>query len=107
MAKSGSRYSTAPPDAQAVPAPFEMLLATGIPRKRSVTVAGHRTSVSLEQAFWDQLAAAAAERELSLNALIAEIDTRRARAQGEVGLSGALRLYVLARLQNQAVSSSS
>ena len=59
-------------------------------RKRSVTIAGHRTSVSLEDAFWDELARDARRRGLSVNALIAEIDDAR-----ETNLSSAIRLYVL------------
>lgn len=58
--------------------------------KRSVLVAGHRTSVSLEAPFWAALAALAAARGRSTNALIAEID--RARAGN---LSSALRIAVL------------
>lgn len=63
-------------------------------RKHSVTIAGHRTSLSLEAAFWAELRAAAAERGLSLNALIAEIDAARTG-----NLSGAVRVWVLQRLQ--------
>ncbi len=58
--------------------------------KRSVVVAGHRTSVSLENAFWGALREAAAERHLSANDLVTEIDRDRSG-----GLSGALRLYAL------------
>jgi predicted DNA-binding ribbon-helix-helix protein len=54
-------------------------------------VAGHRTSVSLENAFWDGLRDAAAERRISVNDLVTEIDRNRSGS-----LSGALRLYVLA-----------
>jgi predicted DNA-binding ribbon-helix-helix protein len=61
--------------------------------KRSVTIRGHRTSFSLEQPFYDDLIAIAAERSLSLAALIAEIDESRTR---DANLSSALRLYVLA-----------
>ena len=46
-------------------------------RKRSVMIAGHRTSVSLEDAFWSELSAIAQSRGLSLNALVAEIDGAR------------------------------
>ncbi len=46
-------------------------------RKRSVRIAGHRTSLSLEAAFWVQLKAIADARGLSLNKLVAEIDTAR------------------------------
>lgn len=63
-------------------------------RKRSVTLAGHATSVTLEDAFWEALAGIAAERGLSLNALIAEIDDRR-----EGNLSSACRVYVLQQLR--------
>jgi len=61
--------------------------------KRSVTIRGHRTSFSLEQPFYDDLVAIAAERSLSLAALVAEIDETRTR---DANLSSALRLYVLA-----------
>ena len=60
--------------------------------KRSVVVAGHRTSVSLEDAFWTALAAIAAREAKSINALIGEIDGGRAG-----NLSSAIRVYVLAR----------
>lgn len=58
--------------------------------KRSVIVAGHRTSVSLETAFWDELVRLAKARGVSLNTLIAEIDATRTG-----NLSSALRLFVL------------
>ncbi|MDX8453943.1 ribbon-helix-helix domain-containing protein [Mesorhizobium sp. VK9D] len=61
--------------------------------KRSVTIRGHRTSFSLEQPFYDDLVTIAAERSLSLAALVAEIDETRTR---DANLSSALRLYVLA-----------
>ncbi len=60
--------------------------------KRSVVVAGHRTSVSLEDAFWTALAAIAARDGKSINGLIGEIDGGRAG-----NLSSAIRVYVLAR----------
>jgi predicted DNA-binding ribbon-helix-helix protein len=62
---------------------------TGL-KKRSVTVAGHRTSISLEGPFWDALAEIARARRLSLNALVSEIDESR-----EGNLSGAIRVFVL------------
>lgn len=61
--------------------------------KRSVTIRGHRTSFSLEQPFYDDLIAIAAERSISLAALVAEIDETRTR---DANLSSALRLHVLA-----------
>lgn len=60
--------------------------------KRSVVVAGHRTSVSVEDAFWTTLAAMARRDGVSVNALIGTID------QGRAGnLSSAIRVYVLKR----------
>lgn len=61
-------------------------------QKRSVTIHGHRTSYSLEKPFYDDLAAIAAERGVTLAALVAEIDATRPR---EANLSSALRLHVL------------
>ena len=66
--------------------------------KRSVTIARHRTSVSLEEAFWTALAELAAEDGKSVSALIAEIDEGRgAEARERASLSSAIRLYVLKR----------
>lgn len=59
--------------------------------KRSLTISGHRTSVSLEDAFWRRLKALAAARALSLSALVAEIDASR----GDANLSSAVRVFVL------------
>ena len=59
--------------------------------KRSLVIAGHRTSVSLEDAFWRRLRAIAAERGLSLNGLAAMIDASR----GDANLSSAIRVFVL------------
>jgi predicted DNA-binding ribbon-helix-helix protein len=60
--------------------------------KRSVLIAGHRTSISLEEPFWRALREIAARRGVSLNALVAGIDAAR---QGN--LSSALRVFVLER----------
>ena len=61
-------------------------------RKRSVTIRGHRTSFSLEQPFYDELLAIAAERDMALATLVAEIDAARRR---DANLSSALRIHVL------------
>jgi predicted DNA-binding ribbon-helix-helix protein len=61
--------------------------------KRSLTIAGHRTSVSLEDAFWRRLKALAEKRAQSLGALVAEIDA----ARGDANLSSAIRVFVLER----------
>lgn len=63
-------------------------------RKRSVTLAGHQTSLSLEEDFWRALKAAAREEGLSVNALIARIDRGR-----DGNLSSAVRVYLLRRAQ--------
>jgi predicted DNA-binding ribbon-helix-helix protein len=65
------------------------------PVKRSVTIAGHQTSISLEPLFWQALEAAAAERALPLNALIAEIDALRILAEEPPNLASALRTWLL------------
>jgi|HubBroStandDraft_6_1064221.scaffolds.fasta_scaffold2051834_2 predicted DNA-binding ribbon-helix-helix protein len=59
--------------------------------KRSVRIAGHATSVSLEPAFWEALDELAVRRRKSLNALLAAIDAKRSG-----NLSSAIRLFVLA-----------
>ena len=69
--------------------------------KRSVTIRGHRTSFSLEQAFLDELQAIAATRSLTLSALIAEIDETRPR---QANLSSALRLHVLEWVKTQGAA---
>jgi predicted DNA-binding ribbon-helix-helix protein len=69
----------------------------GILRKRSVTIAGHRTSLSLEAAFWDALKEIAATRGLSLNRLIEDIDRARQESNSPTppNLSSAVRVFVL------------
>ena len=66
------------------------------PVKRSVTIAGHQTSISLEPLFWQALETAAATRALPLNALIAEIDAVRILAADPPNLASALRSWLLA-----------
>ncbi len=65
---------------------------SGRPVKHSVTLKGHRTSVSLEAAFWDAFRDLARARGLSLNELAAEVDAGR---EGDVGLASAIRVFVL------------
>lgn len=69
-------------------------------RKRSVVIAGHATSVSIEPEFWEALREIAAARAVSVNQLIAEIDG------GRTGnLASAIRLFVLADLRARAAES--
>ncbi len=67
------------------------------PIKRSVTIAGHQTSISLEPIFWTALDAAAADMQLPLNALIAEIDAIRITAAAPPNLASALRTWLFAQ----------
>jgi predicted DNA-binding ribbon-helix-helix protein len=66
--------------------------------KHSVTVAGHRTSISLERGFWRRLRALARKKDLSVNELIRQLDEARAGS-----LSGALRSYVLEQTSKQTL----
>jgi predicted DNA-binding ribbon-helix-helix protein len=59
-------------------------------RKHSILVAGHETSVSLEDSFWDGLCSIARQKDLSINDLVSKIDSGR-----RGNLSSAIRLYVL------------
>lgn len=73
--------------------------------KRSLSIRGHRTSVSLEAPFWDALVAIAERENLSLAALVTRVDEERwrDRAVADVpNLSSALRLFVLRDLQARA-----
>jgi predicted DNA-binding ribbon-helix-helix protein len=63
-------------------------------RKRSVVIAGHRTSISLEEAFWAALRGVALRRGLSVNALVAAVDAAR-RPEQPGNLSSALRVFIL------------
>ncbi len=63
----------------------------GRPEKHSLTLRGHRTSVSLETAFWDAFREIAAREGKGLNQLATEIDAER----GDVGLASAIRVHIL------------
>ena len=73
-------------------------------RKRSVTIAGHRTSISLEPEFWAALEAAAASRGWSLARLIGEIDRAREQPREGGSLSSALRVFLLAEARQKQES---
>lgn len=70
------------------------LAKQAVSKKRSVVVSGHRTSVSLEPIFWDRLRTIAAQRRISVNELVTEIDQQRAGS-----LSSAIRVFVLQSVQ--------
>ena len=70
--------------------------------KRSLSIAGHRTSLALEPDFWAVLDAEAAHRGIAFAALIREIDEARAAANPEQPLSSACRVFALRAVQSQA-----
>lgn len=72
---------------------------SGTVKKRSVEIAGHRTSLSLEEAFWRALKRIAARDGVSINRLIERIDRERGG-----NLSSAVRIYILERLEAEAES---
>ena len=68
------------------------------PKKRSVTIAGHETSISLEPMFWKALERVAREEQLPVNALIARIDAERLDAPGGApNLTSAIRQWLFLR----------
>ena len=68
------------------------------PVKRSVEIAGHKTSISLEPLYWELLKQAARAEALPLNALVARIDAERIQAPVPPGLAGAVRIWLVAWL---------
>ncbi len=64
-------------------------------RKRSISIKGHRTSISLEPEFWTALEAIAAARRVSLPMLVAEVDRERLGKSPPPGLASALRVFIL------------
>jgi predicted DNA-binding ribbon-helix-helix protein len=73
------------------------------PIKRSFTIKGHRTSISVEREFWDALREAAASKQTTLAALVAAIDRER----GAAGLSSAVRVWLLDYFRSQSEGSRS
>jgi len=65
------------------------------PVKRSVEIAGHKTSISLEPLYWELLKQAARSEGLPINALVARIDAQRIEAERAPGLAGAIRLWLV------------
>jgi predicted DNA-binding ribbon-helix-helix protein len=67
------------------------------PQKRSVLIAGHQTSISLEPMFWRALEAAARARGCPINSLVAEIDAERLDAARTPNLTSAIRQWLFAQ----------
>lgn len=74
------------------------LMKNDRPAKRSLTLSGHRTSVSLEAAFWEEFRRLAAARGQSVNALAAELDAVRS---PPASLASAIRLFVLREMKSE------
>jgi predicted DNA-binding ribbon-helix-helix protein len=72
------------------------------PIKRSVTIAGHETSISLEPVFWDALRDAADGLDLPVNALVAQIDAERIEADDPPNLGSAIRVWLFLRARGEA-----
>ena len=72
------------------------------PVKRSIAIAGHKTSISLEPVFWDMLRDAAAERSVPIAGLVAEIDADRIGSDTPPGLASALRVWLVVRYLRNA-----
>ena len=66
------------------------------PVKRSIEIAGHKTSISLEPLFWDLLRQVAAREGVPINALVARIDAERLEADSPPGLASAIRVWLVA-----------
>ena len=71
------------------------------PRKHSVEIAGHKTSISLEPLFWEILRAAAAREGVPVNALVARIDAERIASPTPPGLASAIRLWLVGWLASR------
>lgn len=78
--------------------PIRLEAGAARPRKRSVLIAGHATSVSMEDGFWRALARLAEARGQSVNALVAEIDQARTADPDTPNLSGAVRVWILGQV---------
>jgi predicted DNA-binding ribbon-helix-helix protein len=71
------------------------------PVKRSVEIAGHKTSISLEPLFWDMLRQSARLEGVPVNALVARIDAERIRAATPPGLASAIRIWLVAQMHGE------
>lgn len=66
--------------------------------KRSITISGHRTSITLERPFWDELKEIACRKKVSVTELVRQIDSRR---DASGSLTSAIRVYILEQLKKQ------
>lgn len=70
------------------------------PVKRSLAIAGHKTSISLEPLFWDMLKSAAVREGVAIAALVARIDAERIKSPTPPGLASAIRVWLVVNLPN-------
>jgi predicted DNA-binding ribbon-helix-helix protein len=70
------------------------------PQKRSIMIAGHATSISLEPVFWEALRDAAEAEALPLNALVARLDAERSAAPDPPNLASAIRVWLFERMRS-------
>lgn len=73
------------------------------PVKRSIAIARHKTSISLEPVFWDALKAAAAREGIPVSGLVARIDAERIQADTPPGLASAIRVWLVSQAWAQEV----
>jgi predicted DNA-binding ribbon-helix-helix protein len=73
------------------------------PVKRSIEIAGHKTSISLEPLFWSLLQDEAAARDMPVNALVARIDELRIGSETPPGLAGAIRLWLVTNVLSRQI----
>lgn len=66
--------------------------------KRSITISGHRTSITLERPFWDELNEIACRKKVSVTELVRQIDSRR---DASGSLTSAIRVFILEQLKKQ------
>lgn len=66
--------------------------------KRSITISGHRTSITLEQPFWDELKEIACRKKISVTELVRQIDSHR---DASGSLTSAIRVFILEQLRQQ------
>ena len=76
------------------------------PVKRSITIAGHATSISLEPSFWQALEDEARRHALPLSALVAQVDALRIVAPDPPNLASALRTWLLAQIRDKDANGS-
>lgn len=77
------------------------------PVKRSMMIAGHSTSISLEPVFWAALRESAEAEGVPLNALVARIDAERVEAREPANLASAIRVWLFERARSEAVANRS